>query len=44
MGSSGYGADKFLEVVVQWEDGGFSKSDKASTRHNLAVGSKVLSS
>ncbi len=42
VGSSGYGKNRFLEVVVQWQDDGFHGSDSAATRHNLDVGSTVL--
>lgn len=42
IGSSGYGKDRFLEVVVQWQDNGFHGSDSAATRHSLTVGSTVL--
>jgi hypothetical protein len=44
VGSSGLNRDRFLEVVVQWRDDGFSKSDSATSRHNLIVGSQVLAS
>lgn len=42
VGSSGYGKDRFLELVVQWDDGGFHGSASAETRHNVVVGSTVL--
>lgn len=42
VGSSGYGKDRFLELVVQWHDDGFHGSDSAASRHNLGVGSTVL--
>ncbi len=42
VGSSGYGGDRFLEVVVQWHDDGFHGSDSAATRHDLSVGATVL--
>ena len=42
IGSSGYGPDRFLEVVVQWRDDGFHGSDSAAKRHKLTVGSPVL--
>jgi hypothetical protein len=42
IGSSGYGKDRFLEVVVQWRDGGQAASDSAKQRHDLKPGSPVL--
>ncbi|HMI09458.1 MAG TPA: hypothetical protein VK497_03625 [Candidatus Saccharimonadales bacterium] len=42
IGSSGYQSNRFLEVVVQWQDNGFHGSDSAKIRHNLSVGSTVL--
>jgi len=42
IGSSGYGNDRFIEVVVQWHDDGFRGSDSAASRHGLEVGSPVL--
>jgi hypothetical protein len=42
IGSSGYGTDRFLEVIVQWKDDGFHESDSAVKRHGFSVGSSVL--
>jgi hypothetical protein len=42
IGSSGYGKDRFLEVVVQWRDGGRAASDSAKQRHGLKPGSQVI--
>jgi hypothetical protein len=42
LGSSGYGDERFLEVVVPWKAGGQAVSDSAAERHKLAVGSTVL--
>lgn len=42
IGSSGYTDHRFIEVAVQWKDGGFGKSDSAAERHHLHVGSPVL--
>lgn len=42
VGSSGYKNHRFLELVVQWEDGGFKKSSSAASRYGLHVGSEVL--
>ncbi len=44
VGSSGYGSQRFLEIVVQWHDKGFSDSHSAHQRHNLKVGDPVLQS
>jgi hypothetical protein len=42
IGSSGYGDNSFLEVVVQWQDNGFHGSDSAAGRHGFTVGSTIL--
>ena len=42
VGSSGYGDERFLEVVVQWKDKGFHGSHQAASRHGFEVGSPVL--
>jgi hypothetical protein len=42
IGSSGKDGDRFIELVVQWSDDGFHKSDSAASRHGLGVGSNVL--
>ena len=42
IGSSGYGDERFLEIVVQWKDDGFHTSDSAAKRHGFMVGSQVL--
>ena len=42
IGSSGYGADRFLELVVPWNDPGQPHSQSAADRHNLQIGSPVL--
>lgn len=41
IGSSGFGPDRFLEVVVQWRDHGHTASDSAASRHQLSVGSTL---
>ena len=42
IGSSGYGSNRFLELVVPWNDLGQPHSESAATRHNLQIGSPVL--
>jgi len=42
IGSSGFGTERFLEIIVQWQDGGFNGSGSAAERHKLTVGSAVF--
>ncbi len=42
IGSSGYGSSRFVEVIVQWQDGGFHGSNSAEQRHKLDIGSPIL--
>ncbi|HSX42919.1 MAG TPA: hypothetical protein VLF59_02435 [Candidatus Saccharimonadales bacterium] len=42
LGSSGYGKDRFVELVVQWKDGGFYGSNTAADRHTFIVGDNIL--
>jgi hypothetical protein len=42
LGSSGYGNKRFVELVVQWKDGGFYGSNTAADRHKFIVGDEIL--
>jgi hypothetical protein len=42
LGSSGYADNRFVELVVQWKDGGFYGSNTAASRHKFIVGDKIL--
>lgn len=42
IGSSGYRTKRFLEVVVQWHEGGVYGSSSAYKRHGMRIGSSVL--
>lgn len=42
IGSSGYGDKRFLEIVVQWRDGGYAASDSGAKRHKLKAGLQAL--
>lgn len=42
IGSSGYGSQRFVEVMVPWLDNGFAESTSAQQRHTFKVGDPVL--
>jgi hypothetical protein len=42
LGSSGYADKRFVELIVQWKDGGFYGSNTAASRHKFIVGSEIL--